>query len=162
MTGDLQNGRLLWCAVIKRMELLMIFCRGLSVGFQNLQPPLPPSGLLLGAEAPVITPNNRTFVCLVFFLTYRGTSNSNTRRLLLRCRFVELVEELVQQGSLHRLGIVPLMCACGTSPYALDLVARLQAAAPSAVVHSHFLGPHRLAEVRCMFGTCGGCYHQCR
>lgn len=41
------------------------------------------------------------------------------------------------------------MCACGTSPYAMDLVARLQAAAPSAVIHRHFLGPHQLAEVRC-------------
>lgn len=77
--------------------------------------------------------------------------------MLLHGRYVELVEELVKQGSLHRLGIVPLMCACGSSPYALDLVARLQAAAPSAVIHTHFLGPCQLAEVRRKSESCVGC-----
>lgn len=48
---------------------------------------------------------------------------------------------------LERLGIVPLMCASANTPYAKDLVTRLQAAAPSAVIQSQFLGPAQLAQV---------------
>lgn len=62
-------------------------------------------------------------------------------------RFVEIVEELARQGLLHTLGIVPLMCASATTPYAVDLITRLRAAAPSAVVHTLFLGPSQLAQV---------------
>jgi len=68
--------------------------------------------------------------------------------LTLLARFVELVEELAKQGSLQRLGITPLMCASATTPYALDLVARLQGAAPNSVVHNQFLGPQQLARVQ--------------
>ena len=76
-----------------------------------------------------------------------GTVTSIDSHLLLHVRFVELAEELARQGSLHRLGIVPLMCASATTPYAQDLVTRLQAAAPSAVIHTQFLGPAQLAQV---------------
>ena len=73
-------------------------------------------------------------------------------QLSLVCRFVELVEELARQGSLQRLAITPLMCASATTPYALDLVARLQAAAPNCIIQKQFLGPEELVMVRvCTF-----------
>lgn len=62
-------------------------------------------------------------------------------------RFVELVEELASQGSLQKLGITPVMCASAKTPYALQLVARLQACAPNCVVHTEFLGPEQLATI---------------
>lgn len=62
-------------------------------------------------------------------------------------RFVELVEELARQGSLQRLAITPLMCASATTPYALDLVARLQAAAPNCIIQKQFLGPEELVMI---------------
>lgn len=64
------------------------------------------------------------------------------------CRFVEVVEELAHQGIVQQLGIIPVMCASATSPYALALVARLQAAAPNCIIHTQFLGPEELAKVR--------------
>ncbi len=64
------------------------------------------------------------------------------------CRFVELVEELAHQGMVEQLGIVPVMCASATTPYALALVARLQAAVPNCIIHTQFLGPEELAQVR--------------
>ncbi|KAL0044261.1 hypothetical protein WJX82_007555 [Trebouxia sp. C0006] len=62
-------------------------------------------------------------------------------------RFVELVEELAHQDIVQQLGIVPVMCASATTPYALALVARLQAAAPNCIIHTQFLGPEELAKV---------------
>lgn len=62
-------------------------------------------------------------------------------------RFVEVVEELAHQGIVQQLGIIPVMCASATSPYALALVARLQAAAPNCIIHTQFLGPEELAKI---------------
>lgn len=75
------------------------------------------------------------------------TRDITCHHLLLQLRFVEIVEELARQRSLHRLGIIPLMCASATTPYAQDLVTRLQHAAPSAVIHTRFLGSTQLAQV---------------
>lgn len=55
---------------------------------------------------------------------------------------------MASQGSLQKLGITPVMCASAKTPYALELVARLQACAPNCVVHTEFLGPEQLARVR--------------
>ena len=71
-----------------------------------------------------------------------------TQCILAPCRFVELVEELAHQGIIQRLGIVPVMCASATTPYALAVVARLQAAVPNCIIHTQFLGPKELAQVR--------------
>jgi len=71
-----------------------------------------------------------------------------TERIMTPCRFVELVEELAHQGIVQQLGIIPVMCASATMPYALALVARLQAAVPKCIIHTQFLGPEELAQVR--------------
>jgi len=70
------------------------------------------------------------------------------RCMMTTCRFVELVEELAHQGIVQQLGITPVMCASATTPYAMALVARLQAAAPNCIIHTQFLGPEELAQVR--------------
>ncbi|DBA96974.1 hypothetical protein WJX77_003885 [Trebouxia sp. C0004] len=62
-------------------------------------------------------------------------------------RFVELVEELAHRGIVQQLGITPVMCASATTPYALALVARLQAAAPNCIIQTQFLGPEELAKI---------------
>ena len=71
-----------------------------------------------------------------------------TQCIMTTCRFVELVEKLAHQGMVQQLGIIPVMCASATTPYALALVARLQAAAPNCIIHTQFLGPEELAKVR--------------
>ena len=79
-------------------------------------------------------------------------SHGDTQCIVTPCRFVELVEELAHQDIVQQLGIVPVMCASATTPYALALVARLQAAAPNCIIHTQFLGPEELAKVR--WGLC--------
>ena len=74
--------------------------------------------------------------------------HGHTQRIVTTCRFVELVEELAHQGIVQQLGIVPVMCASATTPYALALVARLQAATPNCIIHTQFLGPGELSKVR--------------
>ncbi|KAA6428956.1 MAG: hypothetical protein FRX49_01066 [Trebouxia sp. A1-2] len=89
---------------------------------------------------------------------YAESSNDSCSRPYLTCcvrlspekqphRFVELVEELAHQGMVQQLGIIPVMCASATTPYALALVARLQAAAPNCILHTQFLGPEELAKI---------------
>lgn len=68
-------------------------------------------------------------------------------------RFVELVEELARQGKLAQLGITPVLFAAASTPYATALIARVQAAAPEAVMLSNFMGPAELAKVHCCCGS---------
>ena len=82
---------------------------------------------------------------------------AETGRTLLACvvrlsaekapeRFVALVQALAERGTLQRLGIRPCMVGAARDDFARDLVARLLAAAPQALVITDFLSPAELGR----------------